>query len=69
MESRVLLKILESVSLKRKGRSKTIALLGCFFFFCLSHKLDGSIPDLSWGQGLGLGLPFCCEGQLGSPRI
>lgn len=67
MESRVLLKILESVSLKRKGRSKTIALL--VFFFCLSHKLDGSIPDLSWGQGLGLGLPFCCEGQLGSPRI
>lgn len=33
MESRVLLKILESVSLKRKGRSKTIALLGFFFFF------------------------------------
>lgn len=33
MESRALLKILESVSLKRKGRSKTIALLGCFFFF------------------------------------
>lgn len=43
MESRVLLKILEGISLKRKDRRKTIAL----FFFYLSYKLDGFIPDLS----------------------
>lgn len=48
MESHVLLQTLESVSLTRKSRSKTIALFFCF----ISNQLDGSVPDLHRGQGL-----------------
>lgn len=50
MKSRVLLKTLESVSLKTKSGSKTIAL----YNFLLSNEPDGSFPNRCRSQELGL---------------
>lgn len=50
MKSRVLLKTLESVSLKTKSGSKTIAL----YNFFLSNEPDGSFSNWCRSQELGL---------------